>query len=133
MHNISSNNFIILGSNIFISDNRVLTLFCFLKAISVLSHHKPDFQSSIYAFECLKDVLTNCTKIVTDKRQYKLSEPITFHYDTAKMAIFSHMKRWVVSMGLKQNKFMRKQRLQHRKALFIHFMEFCGQWIRHIK
>ena len=28
---------------------------------------------------------------------------------------------------------MRKQRLQHLKTLFIHFMHFCGPWITHKK
>ena len=48
-------------------------------------------------------------------------------------AIFSHRKRWMVSTGLKHHKIMRKQRFQHLKALFIHFMQFCGQWITHKK
>ena len=31
----------------------------------------------------------------------------------------------------KHHKVMRKQRLQHLKTLFIHFMHFCGPWITH--
>ena len=37
----------------------------------------------------------------------------------------------MVSRGLKHNKIMLKQRFQHLKALFIHFMQFCGPWITH--
>ena len=37
----------------------------------------------------------------------------------------------MVLIGLKHNKSMRKQRLQHLKALFIHFMQICGPWITH--
>ena len=33
--------------------------------------------------------------------------------------------------GLKIHKIMRKQRFQHLKALFIHFMQLCGPWITH--
>ena len=50
-----------------------------------------------------------------------------------KGAIFSHRKRWMVSTGLTHNKIMQKQRFQHLKALFIHFMQFCGPWITHKK
>ena len=45
--------------------------------------------------------------------------------------IFSHRKWWMVSTGLKHHKIMRKQIFQHLKALFIHFMKFCGPWITH--
>ena len=55
-------------ASIFISDKGVLTLFGFLKTMCVLDHQESDFQSSFYAFECQKDVPTNCLKIVTDKR-----------------------------------------------------------------
>ena len=48
-------------------------------------------------------------------------------------AIFSHRKRWMVSTGLKRHKIMRKQRFQHLKAFFIHFIQFCGPWITHKK
>ena len=50
-----------------------------------------------------------------------------------KGAIFSHRKRWVVSNGLKHHTIMWKQRFQHLKAFFIHFMQFCGPWITHTK
>ena len=50
-----------------------------------------------------------------------------------KGAIFSHMNKWMVSTGLKHHKIMRKQRVQHLKANFIHFMQFCGPWITHKK
>ena len=39
-------------ASIFISDNGVLTLFCFLKTMRVLGHQKSDFQLSFYAVEC---------------------------------------------------------------------------------
>ena len=50
-----------------------------------------------------------------------------------KGAIFSHRKRWMVLTGLKHHTAMWKQRFQHLKALFIHFMQFCGPWITHKK
>ena len=39
-------------ASIFISDNGVLTLFCFLKTMRVLGHQESDFQSTLFAFEC---------------------------------------------------------------------------------
>ena len=39
-------------ASIFISDNGVLTLFCFLKTMGVLGHQESVFQSPFYAFEC---------------------------------------------------------------------------------
>ena len=50
-----------------------------------------------------------------------------------KVAIFSHRKRWIISTGLKHHTIMWKQRFQHLKAFFIHFMQFCGPWITHKK
>ena len=50
-----------------------------------------------------------------------------------KGAILSHRKRWMVSTDLKHHKSMWKQRFQHLKAFFIHFMQFCGPWITHKK
>ena len=47
--------------------------------------------------------------------------------------IFSHKKRWMVSMGFKRHTNMWKQRLQHLKVFFIHFLQFCGPWIKHKK
>ena len=44
----------------------------------VLCHQESDFQSSFYAVECKKNVLTNHLKIVTDKRQNQLSESIVW-------------------------------------------------------
>ena len=60
-------------ASIFISDNGVLTLFCFHKTMCVLGHQESYFQSSFYAVECNKDVLTNRLKIITDKRENQLS------------------------------------------------------------
>ena len=37
----------------------------------------------------------------------------------------------MVFTGLKHNEIMRKQIFQHLKALFIHFMQFCGPWVTH--
>ena len=50
-----------------------------------------------------------------------------------KGTIFSHKKRWMGSMGSKRHTIMWKQRFQHLKAFFIHFMQFCGPWITHKK
>ena len=121
-------------ASIFMSDNGVLTLFCFMKTMRAPDHQESDFQSSFYAFECKKDVPTNCLKFVTDKRQ----KPVVWTYSLAitpqpKGAIFSHRKRWMVSMGLKHQTIMWKHRFQHLKAFFIHFMQFCGPWITHKK
>ena len=44
----------------------------------VLGHQESDFQSAFFAFECLKDVPTTYVKIVTDKHQNQLSEPIVW-------------------------------------------------------
>ena len=46
-----------------------------------------------------------------------------------KGAIFSLRKRWMVSTGLKHHTIMWKQRFQHLKAFFDHFMQFCSPWI----
>ena len=48
-----------------------------------------------------------------------------------KGAIFSHRKRWMVSMELKHHTIIWKHRFQHLKAFFDHFMQFCGPWITH--
>ena len=48
-----------------------------------------------------------------------------------KGAIFSHRKRWVLVTGFKHNQIMQNQGFQHLKAIFIHFMQFCGPWITH--
>ena len=48
-----------------------------------------------------------------------------------KGAIFFHGKGWMVSTGFKHHTIKWKQRFQHIKALFIHFMQFCGPWITH--
>ena len=66
----------------------------------------------------------------------QMPEPVVWIYSLAitpqpNRAIFSHRKRWMVSTGLKHHKIMRKQRFQHLKALFIHFMQFCGPCIIH--
>ena len=51
----------------------------------------------------------------------------------SKGASFSHRKKWMVSTELNHNNIMSKKRFQHLKALFIHFMQFCGPWITHKK
>ena len=50
-----------------------------------------------------------------------------------KGAMFSQRKGWMVWKGLKHNKIMRKQRFQHLKAVFNHFMQFFGPWITNRK
>ena len=76
-------------ASIFISDNGVLTLFCFLKTMCVLDHQESDFQSSFYVVECKKDVPTNRLKIVTDKRQNQLSESMVWPLHDCQKGQFS--------------------------------------------
>ena len=76
MRTISSPSFSFREANIFISDNGVLVLFCFLETMLVPGHQESDFQSSFYLLECSKDIPQNCSKIITDESQNKLSEPI---------------------------------------------------------
>ena len=57
--------------------------------MGVLGHQESVFQSSFYAFECEKDVLTNCLKIVTDKRHNQLSEPIVWPLRRSQKGQFS--------------------------------------------
>ena len=76
-------------ASIFISDKGVLTLFCFLKTKCVLGHQESDFQSSFNAFECKKDVPTNFLKIVKDKHQNQLSEPIVYPLRRGQKGLFS--------------------------------------------
>ena len=59
----------------------------------VLGHQESDFQSLLYAFECKKDVTTNCTKIFTDKRQNELSEPVVWLLRHSKTGQFSLTER----------------------------------------
>ena len=65
-------------ASIFVSDNGVLTVFCFLKTVCVLGHQDSDFASSFFTFECKKEVPANCFNIVTDKRHNQLSEPLVW-------------------------------------------------------
>ena len=55
----------------------------------VLGHQDSDFQSSVFAFECKKDVPANCLKIVTEKRQNQLSEPIVWPLHQSQKGQFS--------------------------------------------
>ena len=79
---------------------------------------------------CLGELLKDCHR--------QTSKPVVWIYRLAitpqpKVAIFSHRKRWIVSTVLNHHTIMWKQRFQHLKALFIHFMQFCGPWIKHKK
>ena len=81
-------------------------------------------------------MLENCPDELFKDCHRQTPKPVVWTHSLAittqpKGAIFSHRKRWMVSMGLKHHKSMRKQRFQHLKALFIHFMQFCGLWITH--
>ena len=76
-------------ASIFISDNGVLTSFCFLKTMCVLGHQESDFQSSFYTSECKKDAPTNRLKIFTDKRQNQVSESIVWPLRHSQMGQFS--------------------------------------------
>ena len=57
--------------------------------MGVLGHQESDFQSSFYAFERSKDAPTNRLKIVTDKRQNQLSEPIVWPLRRSQKGQFS--------------------------------------------
>ena len=63
----------------------------------------------------------NCTKIVTDKCQNQLFEPIVWSLGHSQTGQFSLTASGiVVQKGLKQHKIMWKQRFHHLKVLFIH-------------
>ena len=83
-------------------------------------------------------VLERCPGIMF-KDCYRLTpKPVVWTHWLAitpqpKGAISSPRKRWMVSTGLKHHKIMWKQKNQHIKAFFIHFMQFCGPWITNKK
>ena len=95
----------------------------------VLGHQESNFQSS---------VLERCPDELLKDYHRKTQKPAVGIHSLAIMpqpigAIFFHRKKWMVSTGFKHHKFMQKQRVQHLKAIFIHFMQFCGPWITHKK
>ena len=103
-------------------------MFCFLKTMCLLCHQESDFQSSFYAAVCYKDVKMNCSKIIIDKRQNKSSEPIAW--------LLCNSQKGRVSLTGKggwyrwdKNNIKSCKRFQHLRALFIHFMQFCGPCI----
>ena len=134
MQKISSNSFNILGSkhfhlwqwsfdSVLFSENKGCTWpsrirFSFVILCLWVLERCPD--------ELCKDCHRQTPKLVV----WTHSLPIT---SQPKGTIFSHRKRWVVSTGLKHHKTMWKQRFQHLKTFFIHFMQFCGPWITHKK
>ena len=83
-------------------------------------------------------VLERCPDELFKDCHRQTPKPVVWTHSLAitpqpKGKIFSHRKRWMVSTGLKHHTIMWKQRFQHLKALFIHFMQFCGPWITHKK
>ena len=119
-------------ANIFTSDNGVLVLL-FSENNVCTWPSKIRFSIAILRFLVSeRSPEKNCTKIITDKRQNKLSEPKGWSLLHSQIrAIFPH-KRWVVSMELKCHEIMRKQRYQHLKALFIHYMQFPCSSVAHV-
>ena len=83
-------------------------------------------------------VLERCSGKLFKDCRWKTPKPVVWTHNLAitpkpKGAILSHRKRWMVSTGLKHHTIMWKQRLQHLKSFFIHFMQFSGPWITHKK
>ena len=121
-------------ASIFISDNGVLTWFWFLK--NDVCTWALRIRFSIVML-CLW-VLGRCPGELFKDCHRQTWKPVVWTYRLAitpqsKVAIFSHKKRWIVSTGLNHHTIMWKQRFQHLKAFFIHFMQFCGPWITHKK
>ena len=83
-------------------------------------------------------VLERCPDELFKDCHRQTPKPVVWTHSLAitpqpKEAIYSHRKRWVVSTGLKHHTIMWKQRFQHLKAFFIHFIQFYGPWITHKK
>ena len=134
MQTISSNSFNILGSKPF-------RLWQLSFDIVLFSENNMCTWPSRFGFSivilCLW-VLENCPDELFKDFYRQTPKAVVWTHSLAitpqpKGAIFSHRKRWMVSMGLKHHKSMQKQRFQHLKALFIHFIQFCGPWITHKK
>ena len=121
-------------ANTFISYNGVLTLFFFFLNNACTWPSRIRFSIIILSLlvweRCPDESFKDCHR--------QTPKPVVWIHSLAitsqpKGAIFSHRKGWMVPTWLKHNKIMRKQRFQHLKALFIHFMQFCGPWITHKK
>ena len=134
MQNISSNSFNILG-------NKRFHLWQWSFDIVLFSENNESTWPSRIRFTivilCLL-VLERCPNELFKDYYRQTPKPVVGTHSLAitpqpKGAFFYHMKRWMVSTGLKHHKIMQKQRFQHLKAIFIHFMHFCGPWITHKK
>ena len=130
MQKHSSNIFNILGSKHF-----HLWQWCF--DIVLFSENNVCTWTSRFRFSivslCLW-VLERCSGELFKDCHWKTPKPVVWTHSLAitpkpKGAIFSHRKRWMVSTGLKHHTIMWKQRFQHLKSFFIHFMQFSGPWI----
>ena len=108
-------------ASLFMSNNGVLTLFCFMKTMRAPDHQESDFQSSFYAFECKKDVPTNCLKLVTDKRQNQLSEPIVWPLRCSQKGQFSLTGRGDGIDGIKTPYNHVKTQISASKSIFHSF------------
>ena len=129
MHKISSNIFNILGSKHFhlwqwsfgivlFSENNVCTWPSRIRFSIVIL--------CLWVLErCPSELFKDCHRKTPKPVVWTRSLVIT---PQPKGAIFSHRKRWMVSTGLKHHTAMWKQRFQHLKAFFIHFMQFYGPW-----
>ena len=134
MQQISSNNFIILGS-------KHLHLWKWNFGIVLFSEKNMCAWPSRIRFSivilclwvlerCPDELYEHCHRHTPNPVFWTHSLVITPHQ---KGVIFFYSKRWVVPMGLKHHKNMYKQRFQHLKALFIHFTQLCDPWITHKK
>ena len=73
---------------------------------------------------------TNCTKIVTDKRQNQLSDPKVWSLRRSQKGLFSLTGRGVwYRLDLNTIKSCENRDLSYLKVLFTDFMQFCGPWI----
>ena len=76
-------------------------------------------------------LLERCPDVLNKDCHRQTPKPVVWTYSLViasqpKGAIFALSKSWVVSTGSKHHKIMRNRD-------FIHFMQFCGQWITHTK
>ena len=135
MQNIFSNNFNILGRKHFHLWQWSFEIVLFSENNVDPDEMPPSRIRFSIVILCLW-VLERCPGKLFKDFQRQTPKPVVWTLSLAitpqpKEAIFSHRKRWMVLTGLKHHKIMRKQRFQHLKALFIHFMQFLGPWIRH--
>ena len=112
--------------------SRNCTMFC----CTLLYVHSSRIRFSIVIL-CLW-VLERCPDKLFKDCHRQTPKPVVWTHSLAitpqpKGAIFSHRKRWVVLTWTKHHTIMWKQRFQHLKAFFIHFIQFYGPWITHKK